>query len=146
MAVSTMFQRHQLGIFKDRTCKHTPFLPIKTLYINVRITGFIRMTWRAPLETIILWPPAAPFSSASTWPRAVSRTSTHEFDLERVSLLFGESATTISYHKPKMEPKDESDVIWWMGGWIFTGHQITPLVCSDEINAHPKHLFKLFYH
>ena len=39
LAVSTTFQTHQLRIFKGRMCKHTPFLPLERLYINVRFTG-----------------------------------------------------------------------------------------------------------
>ena len=58
---------------------------------------------------MILWPPAASFSSASTWPRAVSRTSTHELDSERASLVFGESATTVSYHACNEVFKDDGD-------------------------------------
>ena len=77
----------------------------------------------APLAVMILWPPAASFSSASTWPSAVSRTSTHEFesDSERSSLVFGESATTISYQNCNEVFKDEGVVIWWMAGWDFQG-------------------------
>ena len=133
-------------VFKGRKCKkkHTPFLPIKILYINVRITNEIRITRRPPLEMMILWPPAASFSSASTCPRAASRTSTHESDRERASLLFGGSATTISYHIFNAKPKVATDVISWMAGWIFTAHQMITLVCLDESIANPEHL--LFSH
>ena len=111
-----VFQRHQLcqRIFKDRMCKkkHTPFLPIKILYINasVRTTKWIRIIYYPPLEKMNLWPPAASFSSASTCPRAVSRTSTHEFDRERASLGLGGLATTISYHVLNAKPKVVTDV------------------------------------
>ena len=37
-------------------------------------------------------------------------TSTHEFDSERISLVFGESETTFSYYTANEGPKDERDV------------------------------------
>ena len=88
---------------------------------------------------MILWPPAAPFSNASTWPRAASRTSTHEFDSERSSLVFGELSTTFSYHLSNEAFKDDGDAIGWMAGWIFNAYQ-SVLFCLDETTAHPEHL------
>ena len=129
-------------------CQHTPFLPIITAYMINKIQKIhlinqidITRTTRSdnPLASSCI------FSSASTWARAVSRTSTHEpdFDSEKASLVFGESATTISYHICNEVFKDEGDVIGWMAGLIFTEYQNT-LVCLDDIIAHPEHL--LFDH